>query len=122
MQIIGKYQIFLSKRCSRSRLIDFRRPITKLCHPCRINYQYILHVDTLTTEFNWLLKRLNVAKFPSWFRLSITNSAGGKQSEARKTALASLSQSTYEKIIERYRDDFELFDFQIPDFESLKNI
>ena len=90
-----------------------------MCHPCRIKYDYILHVDNLTKEVNHILRRLNIAKLPSWFILAGMNSAGGKQSYRRKEALETLPESTYHKIIERYRDDFELFNFTIPSYHEL---
>ena len=78
-------------------------------------------MDNLTEEFNWLLRKLTIAKFPNWFGMSAKNSAGGKQSKARKKALASLTRPTYEKIIQRFSDDFKFFNFSIPKFEDLSN-
>ena len=62
-----------------------------------------------------------IVNLPQWFSLSRKNtrSKAGRKSESRRKAILTLKRDTYAKLVERFRDDFELFGFPIPSYEQL---
>ena len=80
------------------------------------SYDYILDVRNLSEELAFILRKLgfDIEMVP---HLHLTNDDEGHR--LRKEALKSLSKNAYQILIDRYRDDFDAFGFDIPIYENL---
>ena len=80
------------------------------------SYDYILDVRNLSEELAFILRQLGI-EIEMVPHLHLTNDDEGHR--LRKEALKSLSKNTYQMLIDRYRDDFDAFGFDIPNYENL---
>jgi len=84
------------------------RPMYKICQPCRIHYDFIGHTETMAEDSRYVLSRLgiDVDQFP--------HIGNGHNSSDRVTeALAQLTKSEIQRLIEIYRPDFDLFGYTV---------
>jgi len=85
------------------------RPMSEACHPCRINYTFVGHYETLAADADHVLRALGVSgrvHFPE------VTEAKLRQSEDRtRTSFAEIPRADVEQLREFYREDFELFEY-----------
>jgi len=83
------------------------KPMYQLCQPCRIHYDFIGHTETMTEDSRYALSRLgiDVDQFP---HQNVHNS-----SDRVTGAVAQLTKSEIQRLIEIYRPDFDLFGYTV---------
>lgn len=92
------------------------RPVTSICYPCRVHYNFIGHQETLNEDFIKVMETINVKDtklFPE---------ANSKYEINSKTLIpeyyAQFSEDTLSKLYEIYEDDYEAFGYPKPNFEA----
>ena len=72
-------------------------------------------MDNLNEELSYVLAQLGVdLKVPK-----ANSYKNGQKTTTRHDAMKNLSRINFNRFIERYQDDFDLFDFEIPSFEQI---
>uniref|UniRef100_F6TJT5 Carbohydrate sulfotransferase n=1 Tax=Ciona intestinalis TaxID=7719 RepID=F6TJT5_CIOIN len=85
-------------------------PQVKLCHPCQLNYDYIMRFETLANDSSRLLEYLQWdRKEDSKIKLSVQKSA--TQTEDTKVAFGQISQDEIKILKEIYKEDFTLLGY-----------
>ncbi|XP_078481301.1 carbohydrate sulfotransferase 11 isoform X2 [Ciona intestinalis] len=93
-------------------------PQVKLCHPCQLNYDYIMRFETLANDSSRLLEYLQWNRQEdSKIQFSVQKSA--TQTEDTKIAFEQISQNEIEILKEIYKEDFTLFGYN-PDLYDVK--
>ncbi|XP_071509221.1 carbohydrate sulfotransferase 11-like [Diadema antillarum] len=93
---------------------DHWEEIYKICAPCKINYDYLGHLETVSEDARFMLTDLgldSLVQFPSRGNSHPTNST----SEFER-AFKSLPQENLIRLWNIYSKDFSLFDYEKPDF------
>ena len=72
-------------------------------------------MDNLIPELEYILSDVLKVDLP----MGSGSTNLGQRNENLNEALQSLNFDSYKKMIQRYKDDFELFDFEIPKFDNL---
>ncbi|KAK4312045.1 hypothetical protein Pmani_016474 [Petrolisthes manimaculis] len=101
-------------------------PFTKLCSPCDISYQYIIFLDTLTEDLQFLMSALNISSI----NLKTRDNRGPREGVAASDDLTldpdllqyylQLPPYLMAKVLHTYTLDIKLLGYQIPE-ESNKN-
>ena len=99
-----KYIVNLDQTNFKRAFNEHWRPISDLCFPCKIRFDFILKLESVETESNYLLKHiLNISsiKFP---HKSISPTVP-------PSLFKVLDVELIKKLITIYRKDFEIFNF-----------
>lgn len=91
-------------------------PYYLFCTPCLIDYDFILHFETLQQDIDVLLTSLGEKTGPEWKH---SNSRGKSKSELIQSYYGQLSRDTIEKLHKKYLVDFEMFGYSIDNFLKL---
>ena len=86
------------------------RPSHQVCYPCAIDYDYVGRFETVKEDADHILQQLKLDKmveFPSF--------SGSQTSKKLTKYYSQLPRDRIEKIIEIYRTDFEMFNYDFPD-------
>lgn len=86
-------------------------PYYLFCTPCLVNYDVIIHFESMQEDVQLLLDRLGDHSGPEWKHRSSGSKSG---SHLMKSFYGQVSRSTLKKLYDKYRLDFELFDY-LPD-------
>lgn len=86
------------------------RPTHQVCYPCAIDYDYVGRFETVKEDADYILQQLELdkmAEFPSF--------SGSKTSKRLRKYYSQIPRKRIEKLIEIYRPDFEMFNYDFPD-------
>ena len=86
------------------------RPIHQVCYPCAIDYDYVGNFETVKEDADYILQQLKLdkmAEFPSF--------SGSKTSKGLTKYYSQIPRKRIEKLIEIYRPDFDMFNYDFPD-------
>jgi len=86
------------------------RPIHQVCYPCAIDYDYVGRFETVKEDADYILQQLKLdkmAEFPSF--------SGSKTSKRLTKYYSQIPRKRIEKLIEIYRPDFDMFNYDFPD-------
>ena len=83
-------------------------PISSLCFPCQVNYDFIGKYETLVDDARNILLQANVS-LPFIFPPSTNR--GSKTSERWSMDMRSLSPQLRQALLREYQQDFDLFDY-----------
>ena len=84
-------------------------------------YDYYLQTKQLDKELPYVLDKLGYKTPPPEVESTLPQNSHAKSKNPRKAAAVdSVQASTYAKMVERYRDDFEVFGYPIPSFDEFK--
>ena len=90
-----------------------------MCHVCGIHYNYILNIDNFNEELKAVSEILG-------FKLEdepvVENQHSSEKDQVRNEAIKSLTREAFDLFLERYSDDYELFNMKKPTFEEIKQI
>ena len=92
-------------------------PMNELCKPCAINYDFIGTIETIDEDSEELLEELNLRKvvhFPKQQKMY-----KNKTGPTTKELLNETPKELIQKIINKYRLDYELFNYSLPDLNQL---
>ena len=89
---------------------------TRLCNPCRMEYDFIGFMDRYNDDLRKILKSVDADKYVDIPYRNQTGYMKSKSSETFQTYLKDLPKSLVKKIYEKYYWDYFLFDFTKPDF------
>ena len=83
-----------------------------LCYPCDIDYDYILKLDTIEEDSDYLFNRLNIdtIHYPKGYG-AVASSDVWKEYEQQMPT--SLLRAAYKYL----KDDYDLFDYEPPSFD-----
>ena len=89
-------------------LNDHWRPINLICHPCHIDYDFLVDMDStdLAEESDYLLRSVGA---PSWLHLPHDNRSGN---ETKYSFFSQLSSAQFQRLRDQYNDDYEIFGYQ----------
>ncbi|XP_015115367.1 carbohydrate sulfotransferase 11 [Diachasma alloeum] len=89
-------------------------PYHSHCSICQMHFDYVLKVDDeLIHEFHTILTKLN-PKGKRWNLMKLGQTRGGSTNFKRTcNYLSTLTPDTIEKLYERYRIDFDMFDYSL---------
>jgi len=82
----------------------------KICFPCDINYDYILNLETIEEDSNWIFDKFNISK--------IKYPKGNKNPSNEnllQNSLKNISVGLQKAVYHYLRTDFELFDYSPPE-------
>lgn len=99
-------------RKDKSKLDIHWNTVVSLCNPCAIGFDYVGKMETLVDDSNRVLKNLHL---PWLFPANYTD----KYSTSVRTQFGkfeTLSPQTLGDLYEIYRNDFDLFGYELPDF------
>ena len=84
------------------------RPINLICHPCHIDYDFLVDMDStgLAEESDYLLRSVGA---PSWLHLPHGNRSGN---ETKYSYFSQLSTVQFQRLRDQYDDDYEIFGYQ----------
>ena len=84
------------------------RPINLICHPCHIDYDFLVDMDStgLAEESDYLLRSVGA---PSWLHLPHDNKSGN---ETKYIFFSQLSTVQFQRLRDQYDDDYEIFGYQ----------
>ena len=91
-----------------------------MCHVCGIHYNYILNIDNLVEELK------NVSEILGYelgdLQIKVANKMISLNDPVRNEAIKSLTREAFDLFLDRYSDDYELFNMKKPTFEEIKQI
>lgn len=96
---------------------DHWMPYYLHCTPCLLDYDVIAKFETLDRDQNYIIKKRKLEHKikSSWKHMT----KGKKTSETMKKYFATISKDQLLKLYDKYRLDFELFDYTISDYLHL---
>ena len=97
-------------------------PVTDLCRPCHVRYDYVIKLETFSTEVRQLWKALYGSVRSPVEPSTIHRNARTQRTSHDVTAtyLRQLSRTQMRRLLRLYADDFRLFDYSTDlDLESL---
>ncbi|XP_071966029.1 carbohydrate sulfotransferase 11-like [Antedon mediterranea] len=114
-----KFNEFVSYLTDPAQITKFEahwQEMYKLCSPCKVNYDYIVKLETIKDDSDFILKSFKVshlAKFPpaDVQKGKPTNSSGKYDTSYRK-----LSPELINKLWDVYKTDFDLFNYSKPEY------
>jgi len=102
-------------------------PYTKVCLPCNQTYSAILKLETLEEDADWLFDKLKVENLrEDWDKMASVNKAGGEvgrvhggpggkgglsSEQLAKMYFSQVNKETVVRLYNKYRVDFEMFDY-----------
>ena len=98
-----------AKSSKERKFNEHWQPIYELCSPCFIHYDFIGKYETLTIDAQKILDLIKVKhlKFPDLMSRSST------ALEIVENFMGSLSEESRQNLLQLYKDDFELFDYDL---------
>lgn len=93
---------------------DHWEEMYKLCSPCKIKYDYLGQLETISTDAQYMLQKLNlshIVQFPSQKTSHPTNSTNSYENSFSELTIGQLKS-----LWKIYEKDFELFGYPKPDF------
>ncbi|XP_030831363.1 carbohydrate sulfotransferase 10-like [Strongylocentrotus purpuratus] len=93
---------------------DHWEEMFKICSPCKIRYDYVGHLETVSEDAKYMLTDLQVdslIEYPSKSNSHPTNSTAKLEK-----AFRDLPKDNLKKLWKIYEKDFEIFDYPKPDF------
>ncbi|KAK7082662.1 hypothetical protein SK128_022131 [Halocaridina rubra] len=88
-------------------------PYYRLCHPCHINYDFIIEMDHAEEEMTWLSRHLNITEISP--NLSLNKQPSIEEfSDLMEKYFNSLPPRLYERLVSLLSFDFHLFNYVIP--------
>lgn len=88
-------------------------PIDSICHPCVLPYDFIGKMESLVADSEQILKDLGSQEhFPAHLTDKHKTSLTSKQ--LIQTHFSKLSKETIRQLYQRYKVDFEAFDYKLP--------
>lgn len=104
------------KEKSVTNVNEHWRPVTSICYPCHVHYNFIGHQETLNEDFIKVMKTINIKDtkmFPE---------ANTKYEIKLKTLIpeyyAQFSEDTLSKLYKTYKDNYKAFGYPKPKFET----
>nr|XP_027213257.1 carbohydrate sulfotransferase 10-like [Penaeus vannamei] len=87
------------------------RATSLLCSPCSVDYEYILHTDTLTQDLQYIVEQLNITDIDLGLRLDNRTRTSSYENYYR-----TIPDSLMRRIYALYKDDFLISNFTLPPF------
>jgi hypothetical protein len=96
--------------------------IHRLCQPCAVKYDFIGRYETMATDADHVLHAVHADHVESFPRRS-DNYKHNKTSTYLHSAYKDIEPELLWQVYAAYEDDFELFDYQIPEglWDLMKN-
>jgi len=93
-------------------------PVYSFCNPCQVNFKVIASFETLQRDLEFVI---DSAKIGHLIKAEKRNEAKGgwKSSEMVSAYLKDLGEPLYNKVVEIYRIDLEIFGYQIRKYQDL---
>jgi len=97
-------------------------PVSDLCRPCHVRYDYVIKLEAFDTEASRLWKALYGHGTPAAQPSTIHRNARALRTSSDVTVryLRQLSRRQVRRLVRLYADDFRLFDYSA-DMESFDN-
>ena len=93
------------------------RPLsTGYCNFCNIPYNYVLKLEELDEEMSYVIEKLSRKKHQM-----IANPSDQYRDNEKLADLETIPPELIDKVAQIYRDDFEMFDYEMPN-AKLKQI
>ncbi|XP_015911439.1 carbohydrate sulfotransferase 11 [Parasteatoda tepidariorum] len=89
------------------------RPVFDLCFPCHIKYDFIGKYETLVDDANFILEKTGVSKYVK-FPERLKSYPNKPTRDVMQSYYRNLSTETHRKLFEIYKEDFTLFEYDIP--------
>lgn len=112
------YVTMFSKNASMyTSLNNHWRPMNVLCHPCQIDYDYYIDLEssTVTEDSNAVLEAIGA---PKWLHITQENRSGN---ETRQSYFSQLTRTQFLRQLQLYKDDFEIFRYNHPEQTEYSN-
>ena len=94
-------------------------PVTKLCHPCAIHYNFIGKMETLISDAEQVVNHIGShTNFPATW----TDGYKVSSNKLMFDLFTTLSPDEIQRVYEYYQDDFEAFDYGLPRVDEEYNI
>nr|XP_053635326.1 carbohydrate sulfotransferase 11-like [Cherax quadricarinatus] len=95
------------------------KPISRLCHVCEFNFDYIIKYENFKEEINYFVEMLKESgRLPTKFHLQWKN-RGGTDRETTTKYLSQVSQHKRWLLYEKYYEDFLYFGYTLEDHVRL---
>uniref|UniRef100_H2Z6A4 Carbohydrate sulfotransferase n=1 Tax=Ciona savignyi TaxID=51511 RepID=H2Z6A4_CIOSA len=94
-------------------------PQVRLCHPCSINYKFIMRFETLFNDSTHLLEHLQTG-YDEQSKIKFPQRAPARQQQIQDTkfAFGQISQSEIDTLKLIYKDDFALFNYDPDEYDK----
>ena len=96
-------------------------PYYLYCTPCLIDYDFIVHFETLKEDVDLLLTAIGEETGPEWKHSTYSN-AKSSRTALIQSYYDQLSEQTIGKLYDKYRVDFELFGYSVDNFLPKRTI
>ncbi|XP_039293473.1 carbohydrate sulfotransferase 10 isoform X2 [Nilaparvata lugens] len=106
---------------SRKRPDEHWAPFYKFCTPCAVNFTVIAKLETLNRDQNYIIHRQKLERILTPNRLQVQNrSQGGLHTkDLIKKYYSKLSRALLDRLVDIYRIDFQLFDYNAQKYYDL---
>ncbi|XP_038053020.1 uncharacterized protein LOC119725614 [Patiria miniata] len=93
---------------------DFHwRPLFNWAHPCHISYDFIGKVETATEDTKYIFKMVGIDKLET-FPSTETHHKFSSSADVLEEFYSQLPPDLLPQLVNRYKEEFELFDYPIP--------
>ena len=89
------------------------RPLFDWYHPCEIQYDYIGKLETTADDVKYIFKKIGIDKLESYPSTETHHTFSSAQ-DVLKKYYSNISPELLPKIVNRYREEFELFNYSVP--------
>ena len=93
-------------------------PYEELCRPCNVEYNFIGSIDNLNRDINYVLSRIQANE--SKYYLSSRGKVLIKTKQRTASFLKELPMKYFDQLLTKYKNDHELFDYPLPDYQTLE--
>lgn len=98
-----------------SKYDEHWRPMFLLCPPCHFKFDVIVKMETFDRDTEFILSQRNLENEVSLRKKHSSTQSQDSQDEARKL-FSQLSKHMVRALYDKYRLDFQMFDYDIKDF------
>jgi len=94
-------------------------PVYSFCNPCQVKINTIAKLETLEEDTDYILERIALSKDKLHMKKRNSAPDGKNTSEHTNTFLKQIGEDLYERLIQFYRIDFDIFGYKALNFTSL---
>ena len=100
------------------RIDEHWMPYEDLCRPCNIGYNFIGSIDNLDRDISYVLRRVQANE--TKYYLSKMGKVLIETKHSTASFLKELPKKYFDQLLAKYKNDHELFDYPLPDYQTLE--
>ena len=115
-----EFVMFVIDEMEMDRELDMHwAPVYTFCNPCQVSFTIIAKFETLERDFGFLIKSARIGDLVNSTVVKNGAKDGRKSSEIASSYIKTLGKEVYERIVDIYAVDFDIFGYKKKRYNEL---